>query len=55
MRPDKCNVLVSVEKNQNGQYLRVLPINTKELNDEVKRYLINWSEKMNTPIIFVEL
>ena len=55
MRPDKCNVLVSVENNERGQYLRVLPINTKEINGEVKKYLTKWSDKMNTPVIFVEL
>jgi len=33
---------------------KVLPINNKELNDEVKQYLQNWSEKMNTPVVFVE-
>lgn len=54
MRPDKCGFLVSVEQNENGQYLKVLLINNKELNNEVKYYLKEWSEKMNTPVIFVE-
>ncbi len=48
------DVLVSVEGSGDGQYLKVLPINNKELNDEVKQYLQNWSEKMNTPVVFVE-
>lgn len=54
MRPDKCDVLVSVEGTGDSQYLKVLPINNKELNNEVKQYLENWSEKMNTPVIFAE-
>jgi hypothetical protein len=55
MRPDKCDVLVSVEGSGDGQYLKVLPINNKEMNSEVKQYLQNWSEKMNTPVVFVEI
>lgn len=54
MRPDKCDVLVSVEQNNEKQYLKVLRINNKEINSEVKQYLQEWSEKMNTPVIFVE-
>ena len=53
MRPDKCNVLISVEQNENGQFLKALRINNKEITDEVKRYLQVWSEKMNTPVIFI--
>jgi Fe-S-cluster containining protein len=54
MRPDKCNVLVSVEQNENGQYLKVLKINNKEIPSEVRKYLQDWSEKMNTPVIFID-
>jgi hypothetical protein len=54
MRPDKCNVIVSVEGTGDNQYLKVLPINNKEMNPEVRQYLQNWSEKMNTPVVFVE-
>ncbi len=53
MRPDKCNVLVSVENNEQGQYLKILEINNKDIDDNIKSYLINWGNKMNTPIIFV--
>jgi Fe-S-cluster containining protein len=54
MRPDKCNVLVSVENNKIGQYLKVIAINNKEIKSEIKQYFNEWSEKMNTPVIFVE-
>jgi Fe-S-cluster containining protein len=54
MRPDKSNVLVSVEQNENGQYLKVLRINNKEIKNEIKQYLQEWSERMNTPVIFIE-
>lgn len=54
MRPDKCNVLISVEQNENGQYLKALRINNKEIKNEVKQYLQEWSERMNTPVIFIE-
>ena len=52
MRPDKCNVLVTVDIS--GKFLRVFPINNKEINSEVKHYLQEWSEKMNIPVVFVE-
>ena len=54
MRPDKCNILVSVESNNNGQYLKVIPINNKKISNEIKMWLKDWSEKMNTPIIISE-
>lgn len=54
MRPDKCGVLVSVEQNENGQYLKAIRINTKEDITETRKYLQNWSDKMNTPVIFIE-
>lgn len=53
MRPDKCNVLVSVENNGSGQYLKIIEINNKEIDHKIKNYLIDWGNKMNTPIIFV--
>jgi len=43
-----------VEGGVDRQYLKVLPINNKEMNSEVRQYLQNWSEKMNTPVVFVE-
>ena len=54
MRPDKCNVLVSVEQNENGQYLKAIAINNKQMNNKVKQYLQEWSDKMNTSVIFIE-
>jgi hypothetical protein len=51
MRPDKYNILISVENNHMGQYLKVLPINNKEISNEMLEWLKNWSEKMNTPIV----
>jgi hypothetical protein len=53
MRPDRCGLLISVEQNENGQYLKVLVIN-KERDTKSIEYLKNWGEKMNTPVIFVE-
>lgn len=54
MRPDKCNVLISVEQNQNGQYLKVMPINNIKIDDKIRIYLQNWSEKMNTFVLFID-
>jgi Fe-S-cluster containining protein len=51
MRPDKCGVLVSVENNENGQYLRIVPIK-KEINKDILEYFKNWSVIMNTPVIY---
>lgn len=55
MRPDKSNIIVSVERNENGQYLNVFPINNVEISEEIKEYFKNWSEKMNTPVIISEI
>ena len=51
-RPDKCGVLISVEQNENGQYLKVLKIKD-EINTDIIEYLQKWSEKMNTPIVYL--
>ena len=53
-RPDKCGFLVSVETNQNGQYLKVLEIAENSLNIDIIKYFENWSSKMNTPIVFAK-
>ena len=53
-RPDKCNVLVSVEQNENGQYLKAVGINNKKISTDIKDWFIKWGEKMNTPILIVE-
>lgn len=52
MRPDKCNVLVSVENGEKGQYLRVMSTNDKEINNDILLYLKEWSVYMNTPVIY---
>jgi Fe-S-cluster containining protein len=54
MRPDKCNVLVSVEQKEGKQYLKVLPINNKKISYEMYHYFMKWSEQMNTPVIMPE-
>ena len=54
MRPDKCNVLVSVERNENGQYLKVFGINNKRISDDMRKWFIEWGEKMNTLVLISE-
>lgn len=52
-RPDKCGILISVERNENGQYLKVLKIKKEEeINTDIIEYLQKWSEKMNTPVVY---
>lgn len=51
MRPDKTNLLVSVENNENGQYLKLLPINNYEINTDILSWFKEWSIRMNTPVI----
>lgn len=53
MRPDECNVLVSVENNEDGQYLKAIAINNQVMSEDVVSYLRNWSEKMNTSVMFI--
>ncbi len=53
-RPDKCGVLVSVEQNENGQYLKIIEIVKGSINNNIVEYFESWSQKMNTPIIFVK-
>jgi hypothetical protein len=50
MRPDKCGVLVSVENNENGQYLRLTSIDDA-INTNTLDYFKEWSIKMNTPVL----
>jgi Fe-S-cluster containining protein len=52
-RPDKSGVLVSVEQNENGQYLKVLTIDKNKINNNIIEYFNKWGERMNTPVIFV--
>lgn len=51
LRPDKCNILVSVENSDAGQYLKVLPINGQEINTNTLNWFTAWSLSMNTPVI----
>jgi hypothetical protein len=52
MRPDKCGVLVSVENNENGQYLR-LTLTSDKINIDILEYFKEWSIKMNTPVLYL--
>jgi Fe-S-cluster containining protein len=52
-RPDKSGILVSVEQNENGQYLKVLAIDKNNINNNIIEYFNKWGERMNTPVIFV--
>ena len=51
MRPDKCGVIVSVENNENGQYLKLISTK-KEINTDILNYFSKWSSIMNTPVIY---
>lgn len=54
LRPDICGVLVSVENNENGQYLKAIEIdNNNRINIDIKKYLKEWGEKMNTPVVYI--
>ena len=52
MRPDKCEILASVENSENGQYLRLTSINGK-INKNILDYFKEWSIKMNTPVLYL--
>lgn len=54
MRPDKCNIIVSVEIENNIQYLKVIPINNKKIDSKTKKMFEEWSEKMNTPVVILD-
>lgn len=53
MRPDKCEVLASVENNENEQYLRLTLTNGK-INNNTLEYFKEWSQIMNTPVIYLK-
>ncbi len=53
-RPDLCGFLVSVENNENGQYLKVIETIQNSINKNIIEYFENWSFKMNTPIVFTK-
>ena len=54
MRPDKCDILVSVEQSENKQYLKVIGINDKKISDDMKEWFIAWGERMNTFVLIAE-
>lgn len=53
LKPDESGVLVSVENNENGQYLKVLEIKENTLNNNIISYFKEWERKMNTPVIII--
>lgn len=54
LRPDKSGILVSVESNENGQYLKVIEIVKDSINTNIIEYFEDWSFKMNAPVMFVK-
>lgn len=54
LRPDKSGILVSVENNKNGQYLKVIEIVKDSINTNIIKYFEDWSSKMNAPVMFVK-
>jgi hypothetical protein len=54
MRPDKCDILVSVEQSESGQYLKVIGINNRKISDDMKEWFIAWGERMNTFVLIAE-
>jgi len=51
MRPDKCNIIASVESNENGQFLKLSLINNT-INNNALEYFKKWGELMNTPVLY---
>ena len=51
MRPDKCGIIVSVENNENEQYLRAIIMYKNESTEKYKQYLKEWGKKMNTKVL----
>lgn len=54
LRPDKSGILVSVENNENGQYLKVIEIVKDSINTNIIEYFEDWSFKMNAPVMFIK-
>jgi hypothetical protein len=54
LRPDKCGIIISVENNQEGQYLKAILFDKDKINNSTISYLDDWSKKMNTPIVYVD-
>lgn len=55
MRPDKCGIIVSVEKKDNIQYLRSIIFDKNESTDDYVSYLKYWGEKMNTHVLILDV
>ena len=51
MRPDKCGVLASVERNENGQYLKLI-FTDEKINTDILEYFKEWGKIMNTPVLY---
>lgn len=51
-RPDKCGILASVEKDNNGQYLKIIRISSEEIDEGSLFYFKRWSEIANTPVFY---
>lgn len=54
MRPDKCGFLVSVENSEKGQYLKIIPTGSDEINKDTIDWLKNWKSIMNTPVCYLK-
>jgi hypothetical protein len=50
MRPDRCGVIASVEKNENEQYLKLTSMGVK-INSDTLKYFEEWGRIMNTSIV----
>ena len=43
-----------IENKEGSQYLRVMSVNEEEINKNILSYLKEWSNYMNTPVIYKE-
>lgn len=53
MRPDKTGLMVSVEKDLEGQYLKVIPVNHQINIDDIEKLEKNMKE-LNARYVFVD-
>lgn len=53
-RPDKCGFLVSVENEEEGQYLKVVEIKDSSLTENIIEYFKTWSAYMNSKVVFIK-
>lgn len=47
-KPNKCGFIISVEWENNKQFLKVIEIESGAINKNILDYLYYWCEKMNT-------